>query len=106
VSDQPFIIEISFHGTAPLLPSEVWPDGDAPERITAAEVVKRIELSATTVSEFLDSWCLEDAVEITVLVPLTSRSGASVKGQHDTAEAFAEEDETGAKYDVGEVDFR
>jgi len=65
VSDK---IEFNFHGSARLSVSEVWPDGDAPDTITAEAVVKRC-LESINLSEFLDDWNLDKAVDVSVRVP-------------------------------------
>jgi len=44
---------------------EIWPDGDAPENPTAADVVKLIE-QCGNISNFINEWNLETAFSVSV----------------------------------------
>lgn len=56
-------IFIDFEGSIALTVDEVWPDGDAPEIITA-EAVKAVLLRGGSKSTVFHDWCLLDAVDV------------------------------------------
>lgn len=56
-------IFIDFEGSITLTVNEVWPDGDAPEVITA-EAVKAVLLAGGSKRQVFDDWCLLGAVDV------------------------------------------
>jgi len=56
-------IFIDFEGSISLTVKEVWPDGDAPEVITA-EAVKQAMLACGSKRWVLDAWRLIDAIDV------------------------------------------
>lgn len=56
---------------------EIWPDGDAPENPTAADVVEQMKNSSGSVSRVITEWALEpECIE--------------VFGNHDASKAVLE----------------
>lgn len=56
-------IFIDFEGSITLTVAEVWPDGDAPDVITA-EAVKQVLLDSGSKRQVMDDWCLLQAVDV------------------------------------------
>jgi len=61
-------IDLEFEGHTTLELDEVWPDGDAPENPTAADVVARIKSDCHSLSDLLHDWSIEEFVECFVSV--------------------------------------
>lgn len=59
-------ISIDMTGSVDLAVDEVWPDGDAPEHITAADVVALLERDHK--ARAMSDWCLLRDLDVTVHV--------------------------------------
>ena len=59
-------VELIFEGTVSLSEREVWPDGDAPDDWTAADVVVVIK-NAGGLHSVLRDWNLDSALELAVV---------------------------------------
>jgi hypothetical protein len=46
---------------------DIWPDGDAPENPTAADVMKQLRKDGGNALEALLEWNMEDEAELTIL---------------------------------------
>lgn len=66
IRDDP-TITITYEGTVDLKVSDVWPDGDAPDVITADDVVLVMEQSGRK-ERVLSDWLLLDELEVQVAV--------------------------------------
>lgn len=69
---EPTKITVLFHGSVTLLPDEVWPDGDVPEKFAAEEVAQVMEDAGKRV--VLTDWNLIEDLRATVTVPLPNSS--------------------------------
>jgi hypothetical protein len=61
-------IEVEFSGVITLSHAEVWPDGDAPDNWTAADVAAAMRATGRKI-DTLDKWNLTDDIEVTVSAP-------------------------------------
>jgi hypothetical protein len=55
---------ISIEGEVTLNTEDIWPDGDAPENPTAADVIRAMEDDCGSVTKLLDEWNLPAEVHV------------------------------------------
>lgn len=58
--------DFTFSGAATLTVKEIWPDGDAPENPTVADVIARIKSRWSRTGDFIDAWYLDQDVHVKV----------------------------------------
>jgi hypothetical protein len=63
------VFYVDLHGPAALTVDEVWPDGDAPENPTPADVVAAMRRSAGSAHATVDQWNLLDSIEVSSSAP-------------------------------------
>ena len=84
--DRPPSISVRIEADFDLAISDVWPDGDEPDPITAADVVALIEKCGSR-SRFLDDWSLIHDLDVTASVsrPNPHYGQAPMFGDDDTS---------------------
>ena len=69
-------ISIELSASVAVEENEVWPDGDAPDEITADAVKLALLACGENKTQVLKDWCLLDALQVTAVVDTWPDDGA------------------------------